>query len=48
MIGGCENPLVVLFGFLFVSNYNDEFGIMERQQAIPYVSDTGVYQLPEN
>ncbi|XP_054161210.1 nose resistant to fluoxetine protein 6-like [Oppia nitens] len=33
---GCENWQVVLFGFLFIGNYNDQLGIMDRQQAVPY------------
>ncbi|CAG2168622.1 unnamed protein product [Oppiella nova] len=32
----CQNPLVVLFGMLFISNYNDQFAIMERQSALPF------------
>ncbi|CAG2111202.1 unnamed protein product [Medioppia subpectinata] len=33
---GCQNPLVVLFGMLFISNYNDQFALMERQSAVPF------------
>lgn len=33
---GCESPLVVLFGFLYISNFNDQFGIMPRQASLPY------------
>jgi len=38
VIRGCESPLVVLFGFLYISNFNEQFEIMPRQEAVPFVS----------